>query len=147
MHEPEQQPIMLVPNLIGTRFFTVPKLGLYADEPQIEAHLRNEDDSPHKPKGKAIMRYAAYIRISSEEQVGNFSVDAQKRAIQEWVKGKEGQLVKIYIDEAQSGRTTDRPEFQAMRRDAKARKFDALVLHKFDRFARNRTDALAVKSL
>ena len=26
-------------------------------------------------------------------------------------------------------------------------KFDALIVHKFDRFARNRTDALAIKSL
>src|SRR3990172_9062139 len=34
-----------------------------------------------------------------------------------------------------------------MRRDAKHNKFDAIVVHKFDRFARNRTDALAIKSL
>jgi site-specific DNA recombinase len=34
-----------------------------------------------------------------------------------------------------------------MRRDARKRKFDAVVVHKFDRFARNRTDALAIKSL
>src|SRR5439155_1560923 len=100
-------------NLVGTRFFTVPKLGRLADEPRIEAHLRNKENTQHKTKGKAIMRYAAYVRISSEEQVGNFSIDAQKRAIQEWVKGKEGTLVKVYIDEAQSGRTADRPEFQA----------------------------------
>lgn len=92
-------------------------------------------------------RYAGYVRISSEEQVGNFSVDAQTRAIQEWVKSHEGTLVKLYIDEAQSGRTADRPEFQAMRRDAKKHLFDAIVVHKFDRFSRNRTDALAIKSL
>jgi site-specific DNA recombinase len=69
------------------------------------------------------MRYAAYIRISSEEQVGNFSI------------------------EAQSGRSSDRPGFQKMRQEARKGKFDALVVHKFDRFARNRTDALAIKSL
>lgn len=93
------------------------------------------------------MRYAAYIRISSEEQVGNFSVAAQNRAIKSWVMAKGGILTKIYVDEAQSGRTTDRPDFNRMRRDAKRREFDALVVHKFDRFSRNRTDALAVKSL
>jgi DNA invertase Pin-like site-specific DNA recombinase len=38
------------------------------------------------------MRYAAYIRISSEEQVGNFSVDAQRRAIEAWVRACEGVL-------------------------------------------------------
>ena len=93
------------------------------------------------------MRYAGYVRISSEEQVGNFSVDAQRRAIEAWVAAKGGQLVKVYVDEAQSGRTADRPEFNRMRHDARSRKFDALVLHKFDRFSRNRTDALAIKSL
>lgn len=93
------------------------------------------------------MRYAAYVRISSEEQVGNFSIDAQKRAIEAWVKAQSGKLVKVYVDEAQSGRSADRPEFQALRRDAKKNIFDAIVVHKFDRFARNRTDALAIKSL
>ncbi len=93
------------------------------------------------------MRYAAYVRISSEEQVGNFSLDAQKRAIEAWVKAQSGRLVKVYVDEAQSGRSADRPEFQALRRDAKKNSFDAIVVHKFDRFARNRTDALAIKSL
>jgi site-specific DNA recombinase len=34
-----------------------------------------------------------------------------------------------------------------MRRDARKGKFDALVVHKFDRFARNRTESLAIKSL
>ncbi len=94
-----------------------------------------------------MMRYAAYVRVSSEEQVGNFSIDAQKRAIQTWVQAKEGKLVKVYADEGRSGRSTDRPAFSQMRKDARKGKFDALVVHKFDRFARNRTDALAIKSL
>jgi len=93
------------------------------------------------------MRYAAYIRISSEEQVGNYSVSAQKRAIESWVAAQGGTLTHVYIDEAESGRTSQRPEFQQMRQDARAGKFDALVVHKFDRFARNRTDSLAIKSL
>ncbi len=93
------------------------------------------------------MRYAAYIRISSEDQVGNFSMDAQERDIQTWVTGQGGLLVNIYKDEAKSARTADRPAFQQMRKDARQGKFDALVVHKFDRFARNRTDALAIKSL
>ena len=94
-----------------------------------------------------MVRYAAYLRISSEEQVGNYSIDAQHRAIQTWVQTQGGRLAKVYKDEAQSGRNADRPAFQQMRQDARSRKFDALVVHKFDRFARNRTDALAIKSL
>lgn len=93
------------------------------------------------------MRYAAYVRISSEEQIGNYSIDAQKRAIESWVVTNGGILSQMYVDEGHSGRTKDRPAFKQMRQDARKRKFDAVIVHKFDRFARNRTDALAIKSL
>ena len=93
------------------------------------------------------MRYAAYIRISSEDQRGNYSLDAQKRAIETWVLAREGILVETYEDEVETGRKDTRPAFQQMRKDARKGKFDALVVHKFDRFARNRVDSLAIKSL
>ncbi len=93
------------------------------------------------------MRYAAYVRISSEEQIGNYSIDAQKRAIEAWVIANGGVLVKVYADEGHSGRTAERPAFKELRKDARKKKYDAVIVHKFDRFARNRTDALAIKSL
>jgi DNA invertase Pin-like site-specific DNA recombinase/transcription initiation factor TFIIIB Brf1 subunit/transcription initiation factor TFIIB len=109
-----------------------------------EAEYRTPDRTK---KDLKIMRYAGYVRISSEEQVGNYSIEAQSRAIRTWVQAQGGQLIKIYSDEAQSGRSSDRPGFVQMRQDARKHQFDALVVHKFDRFARNRTDALAIKSL
>ena len=93
------------------------------------------------------MRYVGYVRVSSEEQIGNFSIDAQKRAIESWVRSHGGELVKVYVDEAQSGRDDNRPAFQAMRSDARKGRYDALVIHKFDRLARNRANSLAIKSL
>ena len=45
----------------------------------------------------------------------------------------------IYEDKA-TGTNTQRHEFQKMLRDAKARKFDTLLIWKFDRFARSLTD-------
>ena len=93
------------------------------------------------------MRCAGYVRVSSEDQVAGFSIDAQVSAIKRWIRAHEGLLAGIYVDEGESGRTSNRPAFQQMRRDARKQKFDALVVHKFDRFARNRMDALAMKSL
>ncbi len=93
------------------------------------------------------MRYAAYVRISSEEQIGNYSVDAQKRAIEAWVHANGGVLAQVYVDEGYSGRTSERPAFKRLRHDGRQRKYDAIIVHKFDRFARNRTESLAVKSL
>lgn len=147
MDEPQQRTVQFVPQLTGQRFFTVPKIGRTIDETEITAHLIQPEECNTLAKGRTEMRYAAYIRISSEEQVGNFSIDAQRRAIDTWVKAQSGKVVRYYIDEAQSGRTIDRPEFLNLRRDAKKRRFDAIIVHKFDRFSRNRTDSLAVKSL
>lgn len=53
----------------------------------------------------------------------------------------------IYTDEGKSARTANRPAFKEMRKDARRKKFDAIIVHKFDRFARNRTESLAIKSL
>jgi DNA invertase Pin-like site-specific DNA recombinase len=146
MSEPQQRTMQTTHRQVPTpRFFTAPPLDDKLKE--IFEQFKQSDEKRKKKRKVVMTRYAAYIRISSEEQVGNYSVDAQRRAIQTWVQGQDGQLVQVYIDEAQSGRTASRPAFQQMRQDARKGKFDALVVHKFDRFARNRTDALAIKSL
>ncbi|MCP4416284.1 MAG: recombinase family protein [Chloroflexi bacterium] len=132
----------------GTRFFVASNPDIIPNHPLIGSRMNpNRKQKKHKKKRKVKMRYAAYVRISSEEQIGNYSVDAQKRAIETWVIANGGILSQVYVDEGHSGRTANRPEFKRMRQDARKRKFDAVIVHKFDRFARNRTDALAIKSL
>ena len=145
---PSAKKIQFVPQLINDRFFAVPQFDQDSGEIVSKTKVKESDPKKTKRKGKKDMRYVGYIRISSEDQVGNFSIDAQKRAFKAWIDSKEeGQFAGFYVDEAQSGRTSNRPQFQALRRDAKKNKFDAIVVHKFDRFARNRTEALAIKSL
>ena len=135
-------------SLSQPRFFSAPKLEELADHPLIGHPINpNRRRKKEAKKRDKKMKYAAYVRISSEEQIGNFSIDAQKRAIESWVSTNGGIVAKVYIDEGHSGRTADRPAFKEMRRDARKRRFDAVIVHKFDRFARNRTDALAIKSL
>jgi DNA invertase Pin-like site-specific DNA recombinase len=97
------------------------------------------------------MRYAAYVRVSSEEQSLGFSLDAQEQLLREWVRGRHGasagELVDVYRDEGFSARKDDRPAFQRMIADARTGRFDAVVVHKFDRLARDRYDAMAYKTL
>ena len=129
-------------------FFLAPNADVFREHPLIKSRLDpNLKKRKSQKKRKAKMRYAAYVRISSEDQIGNYSIDAQTRAIQTWVLAQSGILVQVYSDEGHSGRTADRPAFKKLRQDARQRKFDAIIVHKFDRFARNRTDALAIKSL
>jgi site-specific DNA recombinase len=93
-----------------------------------------------------MQNWARYIRISYDEQ-STYSIDAQLKATEDYIRARGGQLVDTYIDDGRSARTDKRENFIRMRQDARKRKWDCLIVHKFDRFARNRTDSLAIKSL
>lgn len=83
------------------------------------------------------MRAAAYARYSSDMQREE-SIDAQLRAIQAYADSNGYVLVKTYIDRAKSATTDKRPEFLQMIKDAQAHGFDAIIVHKLDRFSRDR---------
>ena len=86
------------------------------------------------------MRAALYARVSSEEQVEGYSIDAQKRAFQALVVGRGWTEYQQYVDEGKSARTDDinrRPAFKEMTAAAVSGNFDVLVVHKPDRFSRN----------
>lgn len=94
---------------------------------------------------------AAYIRVSTEEQT-ELSPDSQIRLIKEYAD-KNGYNVPdefIFHDDGISGRTAaKRPGFNRMIGAAKLRPrpFDAILLWKFSRFARNREDSIVYKSM
>ena len=94
---------------------------------------------------------AVYIRVSTEDQM-EYSPEAEKRALLDYAV-KNDLFVDpehIYIDEGISGRRADkRPAFQKMIASAKSKPkpFDVILVHKFDRFARNREDSIVYKSM
>jgi site-specific DNA recombinase len=87
------------------------------------------------------MIVVAYARYSSEAQRDGYSIEAQVRAITEWVEHEGHTLLRVYVDEARSGTTDNRERFQDMIADASKGEFQAVVVHKLDRFARNRYDS------
>lgn len=94
---------------------------------------------------------AAYIRVSTEDQV-EFSPDSQLARIREYAKRSDYILPPefIFIDEGISGRKAEkRHGFMRMIGLAKQdpRPFDAILLWKFSRFARNREDSIVYKSM
>lgn len=87
-----------------------------------------------------MINVVAYARFSSENQRAE-SILAQVRAIEEYCKRNGYRLIKIYKDEAISGTSTeDREQFLQMIDDSKNKDFKFVIVHKFDRFARNRYD-------
>ena len=86
------------------------------------------------------MRYGLLARVSGEEQVEGYSLDAQVRAFNTLVETREGSVYHQWIEEGVSARTDDiskRPLFRKAIDEALAGRYDVLVVHKLDRFSRN----------
>lgn len=96
---------------------------------------------------------AVYTRVSTDEQAREgYSLDAKLKAIKKYAQNNDILIDSKYIfsDEGISGRKAEkRPAFMEMIKQAKSRprKFDVILVHKFDRFSRNREDSVVYKSL
>ncbi|MEE8471015.1 MAG: recombinase family protein, partial [Dehalococcoidia bacterium] len=95
------------------------------------------------------MNIALYARVSSDRQDTDLSISAQLRALRDHAAKNGHQVVREFVDEAESGRTAARPTFREMismaRRSSKP--FEAILVWKYSRFARNREDSILYKSL
>jgi DNA invertase Pin-like site-specific DNA recombinase len=81
------------------------------------------------------MRAAIYARVSTIGQ--GQSPEMQVRELREYCERRGWQLVAEYIDTGISGAKDSRPELDKLMADAHRRRFDAVVVWKFDRFARS----------
>lgn len=94
---------------------------------------------------------AAYIRVSTDDQI-ELSPNSQLKQIRDYAD-RNGFIVPenyVFKDEGISGRSTSkRTEFNKMIGIAKTipKPFDAILLWKFSRFARNREDSIVYKSM
>ena len=91
-----------------------------------------------------MQKAAAYARFSSSNQREE-SIEAQLREIRKYATDNDLVIVKEYTDMAESATTADRPQFQQLLQDAKKVNFEVVLVHKLDRFARNRYDAAVTR--
>ena len=86
-------------------------------------------------------KVAIYARVSTEEQAErDLSIPFQLERCRYHAQGKGWEVVKEFVDAGESARTDKRPEFQKMITSARAKEFNVILIHKFDRFARNDYD-------
>ena len=92
---------------------------------------------------------ALYARVSSDRQDVDLSVAAQMRALRDYAEKNGYVVVREYIDEAESGRIADRPQFSKMIDEASKPNapFQEILVWKFSRFTRKREHAVAFKSM
>ena len=92
---------------------------------------------------------ALYARVSSDRQDVDLSVAAQLRALRDYAAKNDYMVVREFVDEAESGRIADRPEFRKMIDEATKCQAPCreILVWKFSRFTRKREHAVAFKSM
>ena len=89
------------------------------------------------------MKIAAYARVSTEKESQVESFEKQVEFFNDFTKKNGYELYKLYADEGISGKQIKhRKQFQQMMQDAKAKKFERVVVKDVSRFARNTVDLL-----
>ena len=89
------------------------------------------------------MKIAAYCRVSTEKEAQIDSLEKQIEFFNDFTKKNGYELYKLYADEGISGKQIkNRKQFQQMMKDAKAKKFERVVVKDVSRFARNTVDLL-----
>ena len=79
----------------------------------------------------------------------DLSIAAQLKALRAYAESQRDEVVREFVDEAESARSVRRPVFQEMVKQARRRPppFEAIYVWKLSRFARNREDYIIYKSL
>ena len=95
------------------------------------------------------MEATLYARVSSDSQDVDLSISAQLRALRDYAVKHDFQIIREFIDEAESGRNDRRSAFREMITLAKAKHppFKVILVWKLNRFARNRADSIVYKKL
>lgn len=95
-------------------------------------------------------RAVLYARVSSVGQAEkDLSIPAQLKALRQHADKHGWRVVEQFVDEAESARTADRPQFQRMIALAKQKPspFQVVLVWKLSRFARNREDSILYKAM
>ena len=76
---------------------------------------------------------AIYTRVSTDDQ----STKTQEHELRQYAKHRRWTVQRIYTDHGFSGALEKRPALDELLRDTRKRKFDVVLVWKFDRFARS----------
>src|SRR6201987_5594549 len=84
---------------------------------------------------KAKIKAAIYARVSTVNAGQDPTM--QTRELEEYCLRRGWQVFDLYVDNGVSGKKDSRPQLNRMMQDAHERRFDVVVVWRFDRFARS----------
>lgn len=88
------------------------------------------------------MKAAIYIRVSTQEQVENYSIQAQTEKLTALCRSKDWDVYDIFIDGGYSGSNMNRPALNEML--SKLHEIDAVVVYRLDRLSRSQKDTITL---
>lgn len=115
-----------------------------ADRSSAEIPVREASDIeelPGVPKAdESVSQAAIYARTSVSKPEFHYSIDEQVSRCWARCELHGWEVVFVFTDEEESGKNTERPDFQSMLRLAEQGHFDVVVFWKLDRFCRSLAD-------
>lgn len=93
---------------------------------------------------KDHMMVVGYARVSTDNQLENYSIEEQTERLKAYCAAKGWVLLQIYVDGGYSGGNTDRPALQNMLEEVRHGQIDAVIVYKLDRLSRSQKDTLTL---
>ena len=110
-----------------------------------DINVKYEEPKLIMPEATAVMRVGVYIRVSTEDQLKGYSMDAQRDIIIKFCETHNLEIVEIYEEKGVSAskvKLKDRPMGKKVVEDMQNGIINGLVVFKLDRFVRNTRDSL-----
>ena len=93
---------------------------------------------------KSFTHVGCYVRVSTENQLENYSIGEQTERLGAYCKAKGWHIYKFYPDPGFSGGNMNRPALQQMLQDVHAGLLDMIIVYKLDRLSRSQKDTLTL---
>lgn len=88
------------------------------------------------------MEVVGYTRVSTENQLENYSISQQEQRLNAYALAKGWELRRIFVDGGYSGGNMNRPGLQELLRTVENGGIDAVLVYKLDRLSRSQKDTL-----
>ncbi len=92
--------------------------------------------------GGILMQVALYLRVSTEQQIENYSIPLQLERLKAFCQSKGWNEIKEYVDAGYSGSNLNRPAMQQLQKDIHNKKINAVIVYRLDRLSRSQSDTL-----
>lgn len=88
------------------------------------------------------MKVALYLRVSTEQQIENYSLPLQQERMKSFCQSKGWDAMTEYVDAGYSGSNLDRPALKQLQKDIEDKKINTVIVYRLDRLSRSQRDTL-----